>query len=179
MPTPGQLWRHVVLGTLNSWLPGDPRGWRSRGHRKHSSGDYKRRPPEGEHDDIHRNSKRISGKPIVIPRPCRPVIGTKFIDKLAQYEQQLLCVSVGGMHVHLLVELPADLRETKRIIGQCKSAASHAVRDRLPGRVWGRDGGFDRVNDRAHQRNVYGYILKHAAEGAWVWSFREGVITPW
>ncbi|HEX3314753.1 MAG TPA: hypothetical protein VHR72_07680 [Gemmataceae bacterium] len=29
------------LSTYGSWLPGNPRGFRSRKHRIHSSGDYK------------------------------------------------------------------------------------------------------------------------------------------
>src|SRR5262249_17500638 len=48
MPAEGKLWRHVIISTLNSWLPGDPRGFRAVNHKIHSSGDYKN-PPPGEH----------------------------------------------------------------------------------------------------------------------------------
>ena len=32
------VWRHVILNLRHTWLPGDPRGFRNRGHRTHSSG---------------------------------------------------------------------------------------------------------------------------------------------
>jgi hypothetical protein len=49
MPLPGMAWRHLVIFTHNSWLPGDPRGFRSQNHKILSSGDYKNPPPPGEH----------------------------------------------------------------------------------------------------------------------------------
>lgn len=66
MPRPGKRWRFVTVGTLNAWLPGDPRGWRSRHHKRHSSGDYKNPPPPGEHEGLYRYCKQRSGKPVVI-----------------------------------------------------------------------------------------------------------------
>lgn len=45
-------WRHVVISTRSSWLPGSPRGWRSRNHKRHSSGDYKKPPPPDEHEGL-------------------------------------------------------------------------------------------------------------------------------
>ncbi len=56
MPTPGKCWWHNILSTHGSWLPGNPRGFRSRNHRIHSSGDYKNPPPLGEHAGLHRLS---------------------------------------------------------------------------------------------------------------------------
>ena len=38
-------WYHVNGNTYGTWLPGDPRGWRERGHKKHVAGDYKNPPP--------------------------------------------------------------------------------------------------------------------------------------
>ena len=173
MPLPGKCWRHVVLGTKNSWLPGDPRGWRSRKHRRHSSGDYRKPPPPGEHRNLHDHARRISGSPIVIPSDLRAVVGQAFVDRLRRDGHRLLSLSVGGMHLHALVQLPLDLKLSKQIMGECKAVASHAIRATLPGKVWAHDGDFDRVTDPEHQRNVYRYILRHADEGAWVWSFRE------
>ena len=40
-------WYHVVLTTYGAWLPGDPRGFRTRHHREHVPGDYKAPPPVG------------------------------------------------------------------------------------------------------------------------------------
>ncbi|HSZ58001.1 MAG TPA: hypothetical protein VK797_20225 [Tepidisphaeraceae bacterium] len=35
MPAPGKKWRHVIINTRSSWLHGDERGFRNRGHRIH------------------------------------------------------------------------------------------------------------------------------------------------
>lgn len=176
MPQPGMCWRHIVISTLNSWLPGDERGFRSRDHKIHSSGAYKNPPPQGEHAGLHRYSQRISGEPIVIPKSLRPTIGEAMIESLKDH--QLLVLSVGGMHAHLLIELPDEIKLIKKIVGDAKNLASRRVRKHMPGRVWAASGGFKRVQDQSHHRRVYKYILDHHGEGAWVWEFRQGVWSP-
>ena len=37
MPKPGMIWRHVIISTHGSWLPGDPRGFRSKDHDIHAA----------------------------------------------------------------------------------------------------------------------------------------------
>jgi len=175
MPQQGMCWRHIVISTLNSWLPGDERGFRSRGGKIHSSGDYKNPPPKGEHAGLHRHSQRISSEPIVIPKFLRQSIGEALIESLNDH--QLLVLSVGGMHAHVLIELPDDIKLIKRIVGGAKNLASRRVRKHMPGRIWAASGGFKRVDCQMHQRRVYKYILDHYFEGAWVWEFREGVWT--
>ncbi len=171
MPKAGMRWRHVVISTVNSWLPGDPRGFRSRKHKIHSSGDYKHRPPPGEHAGLHAYHQRNSGRPVIISPELRPVVGRAILAKLKKLEHQVLAVSVAGMHTHFLAELPDDVALIRHVLGQCKSASSHAIRGRLPGRVWGAGGDYDPVDDPVHHRNVYQYILDQ--ENAWIWSFRD------
>ncbi len=172
MPNPGNKWRHVVISTLNSWLPGDPRGWRSKKHRKHSSGDYKNPPPPGEHAGIFRHSQKISDDPVCIPRNARKLACMTIVEELEDKGYRVLMVGVGAVHAHILVELPDDVVRVKTIVGDCKRKSSHAIRDILPGRIWAHGGRFDRVEDEEHHRNVYGYILEHIDEGAYVWSYR-------
>jgi hypothetical protein len=52
-------WYHVTGSTYGAWLPGDPRGFRTRHHRQHVEGDYKDPPP------------RASTTPCTIPRNGR------------------------------------------------------------------------------------------------------------
>jgi REP element-mobilizing transposase RayT len=164
-------WRHMVISTVNSWLPGDPRGFRSRDHDVHSSGDYKNPPPPGEHEGLYNYSREISSDPVVIPRDLRPTVGQAILRKLKKLDHRVLALAVAGMHVHMLVELPDSRSLIGHIIGQCKTVSSHAIRDRLPGRVWGAGGGFKPVDDEKHHRNVYLYILRQP--DAWVWSFKD------
>ncbi len=173
MPKPAMRWRHVTLGTHNSWLPGEPRGFRSFDHKLHSSGDYKNPPPKGEHAGLHSYSKRISGAAVVLPVECRPFVGQEILQKLQDDGYQVLALAVAGMHTHIQVELPDDLPTIRRIIGNCKRAASHAIRELLPGRVWVRDGGYKPIDDAEHQRNVFHYILQQM--DAWIWSYKDGL----
>jgi hypothetical protein len=172
MPQPGQCWRHVVIGTLGSWLPGDPRGWRSRGHKLHSSGDYRDPPPNQEHRGLYRYSKTQRPSAVVIPHALRPVVGVAFRKYLSGLGHRVLAVAVGGVHAHILAELPAELWEARAVVGQAKRASSRAVRSELPGRVWAGGGRFKAIDSPTYQRRVYRYILGHYAEGAWVWSER-------
>ena len=167
-------WRHVVISTYSSWLPGDPRGFRSKKHKIHSSGDYKHRPPVGEHAGLHRYSQKISGQPIVIPADLRPEVGKAILEKIKKLKFRILVIAVAGMHTHMLVELPDNMDEIRQIIGQCKTMASHKIRARLPGRVWARDGSFDPVDNEEHHQNSYYYILRQ--KDAWIWSYRVGEI---
>ena len=57
MPRRGKNWYHVTIGTVSSWLPGDPRGWRSSQHKTHSSGDHRNPPPHGQHGGYHRHAQ--------------------------------------------------------------------------------------------------------------------------
>jgi len=174
MPTPGKRWYHITFGTLNSWLPGDPRGFRSRNHKIHSSGDQKNPPPKGEHAGLHAYSRSVSGSPVLLPKPLRQSIGDRVVSSLTQHGDRILVISVSAMHVHLLAELSSDAVQTKLVIGNAKKSASQAIGDALPSRVWSRDCGIKPIRDEEHHRNTYLYIEKHALEGAFVWTYRDG-----
>lgn len=178
MPNPGMRWRLVTISTYASWLPGDERDFRSRRHKIHSSGDYRRRPPEGEHSGLLRYSRRIAGRPVVIPRRCRATVGEAILRKLEKLGYRVLSLSVSGMHAHFLVELPDSLRAIRHIVGQGKTVASYAIRDVLPGRVWAAAGDFEPVDEKEHQLNAYRYPFKQ--KHAWAWCHKRGVVkTPW
>ena len=162
-------WWHLTLTTANAWRHGDERGFRSRGHRIHSSGDYKNPPPQGEHEGLRRYHEGRSGEPVVLTPELRRRVGEAVLKKREALGARVLVVAVGGMHVHLLVEWEDDERAAKALAGDLKQFASHVIRDALPGKVWAEGGEPIRIRDREHQLNAYRYILKHADEGAWTW----------
>ncbi len=56
---------HAICTYHGQWMPGDERGWPSRGHRLHSSGDYRSRPPLEEHVGLHRSVRaRMKSRPV-------------------------------------------------------------------------------------------------------------------
>ena len=171
MPRPGMKWRHIVFSTHNSWLPGDPRGFRSRGHRIHSSGDYKNPPPSGEHAGLFQHAKKISGEPVVIPDELRETVGRAMIADLGKRGCRVLALAVAGTHVHYLAEMPEKTSKYRDIVGRSKTAACYAVRDEMPGRVWGRNATYKPIKDEQHQRNTFSYIRNQ--KNAWIWTFQD------
>lgn len=171
MPAEGMQWWHIVISTHKSWLPGDKRGFRSRDHKVHSSGDYKKPPAIEEHAGLRAYHEQRSDGPVLIPDEQREVVGKAILDKLKKLGYRFLALSVSATHSHCLVELPRSLEETRAIIGQCKSKSSHAVRSVLPGQVWAGRGKYLRIKDRQHHRNVYRYILNQ--KDAWIWDFAQ------
>jgi len=175
MPKPGYAWWHLILSTARSWKHGDPRGFRSRKHRIHSNGDYKNRPPKGEHDGLHRYHQTRSQPTIVLKEPLRETIGRALLEKLTKESINVLCIAVAPTSSHLLVELPNDYDTALKCSYGLKQASSHAVRLELPGKVWAQGGKPIRVKNRDHQQQLYPYILRHRTkEDAWTWAFRPG-----
>ena len=178
MPLPGRRWRHVIFGTRGSWLPGDQRGWRSRHHKRHSTGDYKSPPPNDEHEGLHEYSLALCPEAVTIPAHLRAPMGQTLRDHVQSCDHRLLVLSVAGQHVHMLVELPDDLTTIRQIVGDAKRHASRAVRREMPGRLWAARGKYLAVNSEAHHRRAFGYIRCHRTQGAWVWTFKDGVVGP-
>ncbi len=185
MPTPGKQWRHVVFTTQGTWLPGDPRGFRTRDHKVHSSGDYKNPPPKGEHAELFKYSKEITPEKVLLPQDLWRIVGLAIRRELLKQESLVLAISVAADHVHLLAELSMERSEGRAAIGRCKTAACFAVKDQLPGRIWAGLGKYKLVDSPTYQKRVYQYILNQ--KHAWVWSFRmervpgedvEGLFNP-
>jgi len=171
MPQAEMQWWHCIISTHNSWLPGDRRGFRTRRHKIHSSGDYKSPPPEAEHAGLRHYHEQHSGDAAVVPADCKATVGWAIIGKLRKKSLRVLAIAVAGTHSHMLAELPIDAKAARFIVGECKTVSSHAVRNEIPGQVWARGGKFIRIDNVEHQRNTYHYILNQA--DAWIWKFRS------
>ena len=173
------MWRHVILSTRRSWLHGDGRGFRSRGHRIHSSGDYKDPPPDGEHAGLlgyHR--RRARGEVVRIPRELREELGRAILRKIEADGFRVLVLAVSGKHLHALVELPVEPAVTRRIVGTWKTVRTRAGRAELPGSIWGEGGKYKPVVDRDHQVNAFKYIRDDQGRGAWVWTCNGSTPRP-
>ncbi len=167
-----KVWRHVIVNTRCSWLHGSPRGFRSRDHRIHSSGDYKNPPPEGEHAGLHRWHLARSQGAVHFELTIRVRVVLTFVLKLRELGHRVIAIACGADHLHTVVELPGDYDLSRREIGKCKQKASHTVRDALPGSVWSEGGSFDAVNGRDHLWALYGYVREKQEAGSVVWSHR-------
>ena len=96
-------WYHIVGSTYGSWLPGDPRGWRSRHHQEHVEGDYKHPPQPGKDHRRHFRSKSLMKRePVVLTvHQCELVCRT-MIEALRFHHVEVKELSVSATHFHLL-----------------------------------------------------------------------------
>jgi REP element-mobilizing transposase RayT len=170
-------WYHVQTNTYGTWLPGDPRGWREKRHRRHVDGDYRDPPPPGSGDALHRRAKSLLKKPPVwLDAAQRETVGRAVIEMLRSQEIDVLVVSMDSVHLHLLARF-SD-RQVRPRLGRAKKHACFRLREvGFEGKLWERGCHAVPIKDRKHQINVFHYIRRHASHGAWVWTFRDG--TPW
>lgn len=173
MTSPGMCWRHVIINTLGTWLDGDRRGFRSRKHRIHSSGDYRHPPPAGEHQGLHDYHEDRARAEVTIAQALRPAMGRAILAHLLGHPYRTLAFAIGKVHAHFLVELPESLPLVKAIVGEAKRRSSRAVKDELAGNVWASGGTFKMVETEGHLRGANDYIPYDQGPLAWTWSFRD------
>jgi len=168
-------WYHVTGSTYGTWLPGDPRGWRSRWRRERVDGDYKDPPPKDKFKALHERAKRRLTHPRVrFDMHQRRIAGQALVAKLSELGREVLVASMDSVHFHILGRF-AD-GQVRRPVGQAKKDASHILSDHgLRGTVWARKCRPLPITDRSHQVNVFGYVQDHAEKDAWVWTYREGL----
>jgi hypothetical protein len=176
MGRPWNDWYHVVSHAYGSWLPGDLRGWRSRNHRTHVEGDYKNPPPEGEFDRVFAHSRMLMQRDAVrVADDLRLIVAHSIVEKLISDHIEVLIVGVDAKHAHLLARFVDH--KPLHWVGRAKKNASHVMRQRglrqTVGGLWAKGSRAKPIRDRAHQINVFNYILSHAQRGAAVWTFRD------
>ena len=102
-------WYHITVGTYGTWLPGDERGWRSRHHRQHVDGDYKKPPAEGKYDSLKGSSQsRLTNAAVLLTPDQRRIAGQAMVEgqwagaaipednSRKYYDRRILVSSRGG-----------------------------------------------------------------------------------
>ena len=185
-------WYHCIVSTYGAWLPGDPRGFRTRKHREHVDGDYKSPPPKGKYEERHHHSKeRMSREAARLSMPARQSVLDEIVQSASKHDLQLLAISVSATHFHLLGKFSMNRRKptldkrglrtssvddpVRHIVGQLKQWSSkRLIREAFAeAGVWGKRGKIVPIKDRQHQLNTFTYICKHADEGAALWTFQN------
>ncbi len=183
------VWCHCMASTYGAWLPGDPKGFRTRGHREHVEGDYKETPKEDytrRHDAAKR---RMTREAVVLSPVARRVVCEAVMHALRDvHGLEVLAIAVGATHLHVLAKFPHPRKPTpsrrglrvtdpvRFFMGVAKERSSKRLAaEKLaePGGVWARKGKIVRVCDRRHQANAFNYIVDHLDEGAVVWTYRD------
>jgi hypothetical protein len=185
--------------TYGTWLYGDRRGWRMRGHREHVEGDYKNPPPEGV--GVAARCRSIRGMrraPVHLTWEQRVVVCGAMVEALRYYRVEVVDWTVTATHFHGLARFPslsvADNAQALRawglvkanslqdgrdpiprfLLGKAKAWALHQIKMQNlwtgPAGIWGVRSMLEPVRDRPHQLAVVRYIRGHAQEGGAVWS---------
>ena len=164
-------WFHVTFATYGTWLPGDPRGFRTRHHREHVEGDYKSPPPRGRYSERHAQSQSLLvANPVRFTPQERREVLTAIVGRLTDTEATVVAVAVGREHVHIVLKcLPGDVR---RVVGLAKKNAWFALRERgRPERIWAKRCRAEPIAGRNHQLNAVRYVVRQEETGAAVWQW--------
>jgi len=170
---PKRSWFHVILTCYGNWLPGDPRGFRTRHHKQHIEGDYKNPPPKGLYEELHRSSKKsMKQTKVNLSSGHQIIVGNAFLETFKFLNTPVLAIAVHATHVHLQVQF--DPKQVRIYCGKAKKNAWYRLREQgWQGKVWAKRGKYQLIQDYQHQKNTYAYILKHTQENAWVWKWNK------
>src|SRR5437868_9283077 len=92
---PWHHWYHCMGHTYGTWLPGDPKGFRTRHHREHVEGDYKNPPPKGMYDERHRRSKELMKRdPVFLTMEQRTLVVRLLVESLQRRNLDVIVASV-------------------------------------------------------------------------------------
>lgn len=170
-------WYHCTGCTYGTWLPGDPRGYRTRHHRHHVNGDYKHPPPAGTDQQLFNRSQRLMKRAKVILTPeQRHIACQAFAQALIFHRVELIELCIGAKHWHGLMRFPFNQDHSpsaRRLIGLAKKHSARVLSDSgltLQGGLWAARCRTRPVTDRAHQLNIVRYIRRHSTSGAAIWS---------
>jgi hypothetical protein len=174
-PQPWNNWYHCMGNTYGTWLPGDPRGFRTRHHREHVEGDYKNPPPKGIFDGLHKKSKSLMTRaPVFLTIEQRQHAVKEFSTSLLKRNIEVIALSIDRVHFHLLARFPDH--NPRHWIGIAKKESSHYLKARglaPAGGLWATRCKCLPITDRGHQLEVVRYVLKHQEKGAAIWYLRK------
>ena len=165
-------WYHCMGNTYGTWLPGDPRGFRTERERRHVDGDYRNPPPRGKYEGLHRSMGESMNRGAVhLSVTLRAMARDEFLQSFAKWEIEVASISVGEIHFHVLARF-AD-SDPRRYVGLAKKETTANMRRSGQvgwGGLWGQKCECVPIRDNGHFWNAFGYILDHEKQGSAVWS---------
>ena len=177
MPRLGHAWWHVMWHTYGTWLPGDPRGFRDRDHRIHSSGDYKKPPPQREHEGLYDYARRVSNSEVVLATPAlRREVCDALLSTIAEFQYRVLVLTVCRVHVHTVIELPEEREPFEKAMRDLKTKSSAKVINKPQSRLWARLWKPVYITDETHRNAEMIYVRDKQGINTCTWTFRDGFI---
>ena len=166
-------WYHINGTTYGTWQPGDPRGWRSKKHKRHVEGDYRNPPPPGAHGGLLEYSMdHMSQQPVRLERHELRIAGEALVAMLLHQGVEVLVLSIDEFHFHGLARFADNVVRPR--VGRTKKHATFMLQNAgREERVWQTSNYPKAIRNRRHQLEVFRYIRDHEQEGAHVWTFHD------
>lgn len=160
-----------MVNTYGTWLPGDPRGFRTQWGREQVEGDYRNPPPKGTYQNLHDTARRrMTRTPVHLSVPQRPLVLDELLKSLRKWHIDAAAISVGRVHFHVLARFPSH--NPRHFIGLAKKESSTYLKQRgqaPQGGLWGERCECVPVSGLDHFWQAFKYILDHAKQGSAVW----------
>lgn len=166
------MWYLITWTTYGYWLPGDPRGFRTRGHREHVA------PPpryaangDSYNPDFYKplfeSARKRAGKTVALSAQHLPIVADVLKTTIKQVIKRPSIAAIGNHHVHVLVEpIDIDVPEFCRL---AKGRSSTAVRKSGLGEMkWARGYHARSMESDKEARAAWRYISKHGHHGGLV-----------
>jgi hypothetical protein len=170
--SPYQNLYHCMGHTYGTWLPGDPRGFRTRHHRDHCEGDYKNPPVPGLHADLYNRSKTLMKRaPVYLTPTQRQLAVDAIIASLLKRNIPAVIASVDRVHWHILAPFPD--RNPRHWLGIAKKESSHFLKIQgqgIDGGLWAVRCQCIPIENAIHAARTRNYIADHIQQGASVWT---------
>jgi REP element-mobilizing transposase RayT len=165
-------WFHVTSHTYGTWLPGDPRGWRTRHHRVDAPGDYRHAPlPLEQTQGLHEQARRAMTRPAVhLSTISQKVVISSMREACASQDVDLAAICVDDHHVHALIR--CTNQDPRLVFGIAKKDSARRLSTAglvAPGGTWGVRSHITPIVDREHQVVCVNYIVGHGSRGATIW----------
>lgn len=175
MLIPWNNWYHINGNTYGTWLPGDPRGYRTVRHKNHIAGDYKHPPKKDQHlATLIRSKQQLKRPPIYLTLKAAQQACTAFHESLERDKIEHLAIAVDDHHYHVLARFPD--RRPRHWIGLAKRRSALQLTQQglaEKGGIWATKCRCLPITDRQHQLNCYHYILNHQNQRAAIWNFKD------
>ena len=124
------LWHHITGSTYGTWLPGDPRGHRTRHHREHAEGDYKNPPPKGASQHHHAHAQTLLKRPPVkLTMQARQLACDTMTEAFLYHNIDIAAIAVDATNYHILARFPDDNPRKFTGIAKKRSARAHPIND--------------------------------------------------
>ncbi len=179
-------WWLVTWNTYGSWLPGDPRGFRTWRGTEYVPPPVRYAEPgettynRAEYAERHAMARDSADEPVVLSRTHQELILPALVKELADIPLHASAIAVGTSHVHLLAKFAE--RRIRKTVGRLKAAATRAIHEADPAfqpkRIWAKGCHMKSKETEAEYRNALNYIKRHVDEGALIHIFSKPTAPP-